>query len=157
MPHKHLVHRYLKAIFLCVMVMFVTSCLSPPMYQHTKDRIDNSRDNLDDINQKAFQSAPTTVTKSGAYIDTKPISLDQPPAWLDQPITVHGTQLPFDFFVNRILSQTGAFVHYGSGITRDKKISMNYKGTVRGALEDFTRSLLIMLTIRMAIPFLGRH
>ena len=133
---KHAVHRCIKIGLCLALGMIVAGCVTPPMYTHTVDRIHAGRDNIDNINKDAYKTAPTTLTKSEAYIDTQPISLDQPPEWLNDPVTVHGTDLPLNFVVNKILGHTGVFVHYDSTVQSDKKVSINYTGTIGGALEN---------------------
>lgn len=128
--------RYGSFISLIVIALLLSSCVNPPMYVDTKNRIKQSKKQLEEANKVAFKPAPTIVTKSGAYIDTTPVSLEQPPAWLKQRVTVHGTNLPFDFFVDQILAHTGAFIHYDGTVDRGTLLSMNYTGRIEGALTN---------------------
>ncbi|MCD6055046.1 MAG: bfpB [Gammaproteobacteria bacterium] len=128
---------WLRVFILTILSIFLLSaCFNPPMYVDTKNRINQSQEYAEQASKDGYKAAPATLTKSGAYVDTTPMSLEQPPEWLKQKVTVHGTNLPFDFFVDRIVDHTGVFVHYDNTVKRDQLLSMNYSGTIQGALDD---------------------
>lgn len=83
------------------------------------------------------KTKPALVMNQGAYVDTSPISLSREPAWLKNRIVIRGDQLPFSYY-SRIIAQ-GAGTHiltkYQTGLDPATNITVNYSGSVRGALD----------------------
>jgi type IVB pilus formation R64 PilN family outer membrane protein len=114
--------------------LLLVSCY--PGYQETIDQIDNTKATIDESNQKDMPPPPPVMEKRGAYVDITPVSLTHPPYWLDQMVTIHGANLPVTFYVEQVLAGTDAEVQYNPGVNRGKLISMDYRGTIKGALRQ---------------------
>lgn len=80
---------------------------------------------------------PALVVKPGLYVDTTPIMLDKQPSWLRNHIVIRGDQLPFSYYSRTIATGAGSSVltKYQTGLDPATNITVNYSGTVRGALD----------------------
>lgn len=140
------------------------ACQPPPVYDVTQGNVANSKNKIDQAEAKQYPPPAPVITQSGAYVDTKKISLIKPPAWLKQQVTLHGgcvqqitaapvqttkskskqvagpttttTCLPFTFYVNQVLGDTEARVTYDASIDKAKTIPIDYSGTIQGALDQ---------------------
>ncbi len=81
--------------------------------------------------------AAPLVIKDGLYVDTTPVSLERQPDWLKNPIVIKGDQLPFSYYTRVIASAADNTVlnKYQSGLDASGLVSINYTGTVKGALD----------------------
>ncbi len=80
---------------------------------------------------------PTLVVNQGLYVDRTPISLMRQPGWLKNRIILHGDQLPFSYY-NRLIIEGGnrnIMTHYQNGLDEKNIISINYAGSIKGALD----------------------
>src|SRR3990167_5480597 len=87
-----------------------------------------------DLSGKAL---PSLVMKDGIYVDTTPISLDRQPSWLKNRVIIRGDQLPFSYYSRTIVAGAGSHVltRYQAGLDQATTVSVNYSGTVKGALD----------------------
>jgi type IVB pilus formation R64 PilN family outer membrane protein len=108
-------------------------------YANARTRIQHAKNVTD--------ASPTVVTKKGYYADTNPVALGQP-AWLNRHIHFRGDNLPFSFMVNQILRETDAVVSYQDDLKTDKPVSMDYKGTIKGALDNLALSADYAYTLK---------
>lgn len=119
----------------CIVTVAVSGC-NPAIYRASKAESGRA---MNKIEQKEAMDIPPpapVVTQSGAYVDTTKISLVRSPSWLKRHITLHGDSLPFGFYVSEILDGTSAMVHFDESVDRKKPTSLDYSGTLRGALDD---------------------
>ncbi|MBI5447478.1 MAG: secretin N-terminal domain-containing protein [Gammaproteobacteria bacterium] len=113
----------------------LSSCLTPPMYddiqkeQSAVDKNIKKHTPIDDKKQKAV------INNCGLYVDTTPISLKPPPAWLSQHIEIKGRMLPLDFYMRDLLKGTNGLVLYQEPGLKDTLLSFNFKGTIKDALD----------------------
>ncbi len=128
--------KYLPKFAVIVVLLSLVGCKPPPMYTGIRSQVGDTQNQIKQVYRDNDKPVPTVVTKNSPYVDTTPVSLQHPPSWLKNRVTVHGTNLPFDFFVGKVLERTGSFVHYDNTVNQSKPISMDYSGTVKGALQD---------------------
>jgi len=85
----------------------------------------------------AVRPDPTLVVNQGMYVDRTPISLARQPVWLQNRIILRGDQLPFSYYSRIIFSGGGRNImtHFQNGLDDKMLISINYSGTVKGALD----------------------
>lgn len=79
---------------------------------------------------------PPVVVHQGYYVSTKPYSLKQQPKWLSKQISLQAKNLPFALLVNRLLDNSGITSSYDETVTPQKLVSIDYNGTVAGALKE---------------------
>jgi len=125
--------------FLFSMVFLLTACHSP-VYNQTQGNVADLKIKIADAKRKADEDAkpqPSVLVKSGSYVDTTPISLEKQPTWLKNRIVIRGDQLPFSYYSRTIASGSNSNIltKYQSGLDAAINISLNYTGTIKGALD----------------------
>ncbi len=131
-----------KRILLLILsgLVILTGCQTPPLYHQTEgniaDVIERGRDTVERIDA-ANKPVPPLLVNQGLYVDRTPISLARDPSWMRSPIIIRGDALPFSYYSRTILSNGSSkpiLTHYQVGLDQGVKISINYRGTVKGAL-----------------------
>jgi len=134
------------------MVFVLVSCHSPVFNQTDANvadtkiralRAEHQGDNL-------IKPLPPLLVKQGLYVDTTPISLQQRPSWIENHIVIRGDQLPFSYY-SRLISAgagTNILTKYQVGLDPASKISINYSGTIRGALDLLASRAGYVYTVR---------
>ncbi len=130
----------IKKIFLFFIFTFLLSACNSPVYNQTEANIADAKLHTDAARHQsnlAVKRIPSLLVKNGMYVDRTPISLTNDPSWLENKIIIRGDQLPFSYYSRSIAGGGGKNVltHYQVGLDETQKISINYAGTVRGALE----------------------
>jgi type IVB pilus formation R64 PilN family outer membrane protein len=125
---------------LCVFLFaFLVGCNSATYNQteaniaDTKQREAAARAHMDSLTKA---SAPLVI-KDGMYVDATPVSLERQPDWLKNSIVIKGDQLPFSYYTRVITSAAdkNVLTKYQSGLDPSILVSINYTGTVKGALD----------------------
>lgn len=126
-------------LLLLIMTVLISGCNSP-VYNQTEGNIAEAKLKVNAAIKKSNASGkpiPPLVVKDELYVDKTPISLAKQPSWLKNRIVMRGDQLPFSYYSRTIVGGGGQNIltHYQSGLDEAQKISLNYTGTVRGALD----------------------
>lgn len=93
--------------------------------------------------QKAIQrdiaqyqtTPPPVVMHKGFYVNTTPFSDKQQPKWLRQKITLQAKDLPLGILMTRLLAGSDISATYQAGVSSQMPITINYTGSVAGALD----------------------
>lgn len=130
---------YKRIILLCMAFLFVAGCQSP-VYNQSQSNIADTMQRMDTAKTSTdtkIKNDPTLVINQGLYVDKTPISLAKQPSWLRNHIILRGDQLPFSYYSRTIVSGGGKnlLTHYQTGLNEKMMVSMNYNGTVKGALD----------------------
>lgn len=133
MIYKHI------ALFLLTIAFLLTGCNSP-VYNQAESNVADVKLKVNEAIKQSNESgkpAPSLVVTEGLYVDKTPINLAKEPTWLKNRIVIRGDQLPFSYYSRTIVGGGGhnILTHYQAGLDEATKISMNYSGTVRGALD----------------------
>jgi type IVB pilus formation R64 PilN family outer membrane protein len=128
------------ALLLITAVVTLSGCQTPAIYNQTTDNIATAQErNAESRAQSdaAGKPVPPLLVDQGLYVDKTPISLSRDPEWLKKPIILHGEQLPFAYFSRTVVGNTGksVLIHYQEGLDSTALTSMNYSGSVKGALD----------------------
>ena len=118
------------------LAVFVSGCKPPPTFDMAKAEVAKTSNT---IHQKEAEDIPPpapVVTMSGPYVDTQRVSLQKPPGWLKQRVVAHGNKLPFVFYVDQLLGETGTHIRYDKTIDKKLPVSLDYSGSIQGALEE---------------------
>ncbi|MBA3661303.1 MAG: hypothetical protein H0W64_06225 [Gammaproteobacteria bacterium] len=131
----------LKKWFLLLLSMSIalTACNSP-LYNQTEGNIANVKLKTQaarKISDASGKESPSLLVNKGLYVDTTPISLSHDPAWMKAPIIIRGDQLPFSYYSRTIALGAGTSIltKYQNGLDPALGVTMNYSGTVKGALD----------------------
>lgn len=127
--------------FICVFLLaaFLVACNSTTYNQtegniaDAKQREVAARAHMDTLTKPAS----ALVVKDGMYVDTTPVSLERQPDWLKNSIVIKGDQLPFSYYARVITNAAdkNVLTKYQSGMDPSFLVSLNYTGTVKGALD----------------------
>jgi type IVB pilus formation R64 PilN family outer membrane protein len=137
-----MIKKILCGLSVSVFVFALSSCAQIDQdYSKAESRIAQSNDTLaqiDKVEKKEISVAPASVVKQGIYVDQTPISLIKDPTWLKQRVSYSGDKLPFSFYSRKLVNPFGITTKYQAGMDISKSISMNYHGTVKGALDELS-------------------
>ncbi|HEX2548402.1 MAG TPA: hypothetical protein VHM20_01135, partial [Gammaproteobacteria bacterium] len=127
------------ALFLLTIVFVLAGCNSP-VYNQTEGNVADVKIRTQQALKKSDSSGrpvPALIVEKGMYVDKTPISLARQPGWLKNKIILRGDQLPFSYYSRTIVGGAGKNVltHYQSGLDESLKVTFNYSGDVRGALD----------------------
>lgn len=129
-----------KWIALVVFAMMTLSACHSPLYNQTQGNVADVKIQAKNAIAKSDNSAkpqPPLVVKNGLYVDSTPVSLSREPSWLHNHIVIKAFQLPFSYFARMIADGAGSNIltKYQTGLDSSIKLSMNYTGSVKGALD----------------------
>jgi len=121
-------------------LVVLTGCQSPALYHQTTDNVLVTQQRVKGAIEKQnamTAKAPPLVVNQGLYVDKTPIDLARAPEWLRRPIIIHGDKLPFSYFSRTVVGNTGRtiLIHYQTGLDATENTSLNYAGTIKGALD----------------------
>lgn len=129
-------------VFLCVtlFVFLLSGCMNHNHFNQTEGNIADVSEHVTDARLRSNCSGkmrPPLIVSQGLYVDRTPMSLSRSPAWLKTRIIIRGDDLPFSYYARTIVNGGGRFVimQYQQGLDQNMKISMNYTGPIKGALD----------------------
>ncbi len=129
-----------RILVLCLSIMvFLPGCNSPVYNQSEANVADIIQHDAAMKSQMAQKTKPnpTLIVDQGLYVDKTPISIARQPMWLRNRIVLRGDQLPFSYYSRAIAEGGGhnVLTHYQTGLNDKTMVSVNYAGTVKGALD----------------------
>lgn len=129
-----------KSLGLILGSALVLSACKSPLYNQTEANVADVKIKAQEAHQRfdnSLKAKPALVVKNGAYVDLTPIDLEKNPGWLQNRIVIRGDQLPFSYYSRVIASGAGTHVlsKYQNELDQAVNVSMNYSGTVKGALD----------------------
>jgi type IVB pilus formation R64 PilN family outer membrane protein len=137
----------IRLLIILVALSFMTSCVeSNKAFVNGNKNVDATQQNID-TTKTTNEAAPVVTTNSGFYADTKPIPIADNPAWLNNKISFAGKSLPLSFILQHILRNTDAILSYQPGVNTNKRITMSYTGTIKGALDNLAEKANYAYTI----------
>lgn len=131
---------YKKLFFLLLTVVILLTGCNSPVYNQAEGNVADVKLRINEAVKRSNNSGkpiPNLLVKNGPYVDKTPINLAKEPNWLKNRIVIRGDQLPFSYYSRTIAGGGGKSIltHYQAGLDDALKLSMNYSGTVGGALE----------------------
>jgi len=143
MNKPSLLNKYLRlcSLLLSAALVFLLCGCNQAVFNQTESNIADAKQR--EINSRAQTEAtavkpsPPLLIKEGVYVDTTPVSLQKQPGWLKNPIVIRGDQLPFSYYGRLISAAAGKNVltKTQTGLDSKMPLSINYSGTVKGALD----------------------
>ncbi len=129
-----------KGIILFFATIFALASCHQPIFNQTDANIADAKIKSLKEEKKAdnmVKPVPPLLIKQGPYVDTTPISLQTRPSWLENHIVIRGDQLPFSYY-SRLISAgagTNILTKFQTALDPATPVSINYSGTIRGALD----------------------
>jgi len=130
-----------KLFILLISVIVLTACNPPPQYNAISAKVEQDKNKIGRLENQDYKPPAPVVTETGPYVDTTPISLVTPPAWLKRKAQFSGSRLPFSFYATEITENTGALVYYDESVDKNETLSMEYDGTAHGALDELASKM----------------
>lgn len=119
-------------VIICALSLVACSEAFFPMIPVTSKNIDKVQANIN-VQKCLHDNIYTPPSDTTALLP--PARWLSQPSWMNQTITVRGQVMPFNFWVTKVLDQTGANISYQDGMNRNIPVTLNYTGTIRGALD----------------------
>lgn len=124
-------------LFPIVLAALLAGCFGKTL-KDAEYTVNKDQQKLMRIQEKSTTPSPAVTNSKGYYVSTRPISLQSSPAWMKDHITLRARNVPFNFIVGRILRDTNVAVNYQPQTNQNQIVSMNYDGTIKGALEQLS-------------------
>jgi len=124
-------------LFIIISTLLLTACV-PKQYQQ---QYHSAQQQSCSVQQQIAQaklynsnfSANSAVNSQ--FYSTDVYHSGSQPAWMVNRVSIHGNGLPLDMLMSRLLPPNTMGVQYDEGANRDQLISIDYSGTVHGALD----------------------
>jgi MSHA biogenesis protein MshL len=121
-------------ILLILGALILTGCETPITYQQQYDDAQKQACNVQrQIAQERLNSSVVQVHNQ-FYANDVYHSGDNP-LWLASRINLRGNNIPLEMLMNKVVPTNAVGVQYGEGANKDQLITINYSGSVRGALD----------------------
>jgi type IVB pilus formation R64 PilN family outer membrane protein len=119
----------------CLLALALVGCSTPKLYHDTEQNIGNAQQKITSTELPGrfpvVQPATKRVAADSSF-NMQPVL----PAWgKKSSISINARNMPMQFVVDKVLSRTGAMVDYESDVNQSALVSINYTGTVQGALD----------------------
>ena len=129
-----------KWIVLLLSATFVLAACRSPVYNQTEGNVADVKLRMDEkrrMSDNMAKPSPPLLVKQGLYVDTSPVNLSREPVWLKNHIVIRGDQLPFSYYSRTVANGSLAMVltKYQTGLDQAFPVSMNYSGSIKGALD----------------------
>ncbi|OGT41799.1 MAG: hypothetical protein A3F42_02210 [Gammaproteobacteria bacterium RIFCSPHIGHO2_12_FULL_37_34] len=126
-------------VLFCTVIIVLMGCQSQ-VYNQTEGNVADVKIKAGEAIRKqdvSVKPKSPLVVKPGLYVDTTPISLERKPAWLKAHVLIRGDQLPFSYYSRTIASgaNNNILTKYQTGLNQTANVSINYSGTIKGALD----------------------
>lgn len=128
-------YKILKIVTLAITFIALLGCTSKGIFHDANEGVDKNVKNIQQLKAADAKPIPPVVSKTSYYSDKDPIAAENRPLWLRNSISISGKKLPFSFVMQRILRNTSVLAKYQTGVRKEKLVSIDYSGTVKGALD----------------------
>lgn len=121
-------------------MMFALSACNAPIYNQSETNVADVKLRAAaarTVSDNSAKKAPALLINKGLYVDTTPINLSKDPGWMHNSIVIRGDQLPFSYYSRTIASGAagGVLTKFQNGLDPAIGVTMNYSGTIKGALD----------------------
>ena len=120
---------------LTVSALFLLASCQSPVYQQAAQNVNQVQQQIAVANARQSNLQAATDKLARAQLAERAAGLDKP-SWFKRHVELHGRGLPFSFYTSRILQNTPADVSYAPEVNRGQAITINYSGSIGGALND---------------------
>lgn len=127
-----------KFILLTFALTFLFGCTIKQALDSTNTRIDQDTKKIHTLRADSEVIQPAAISKANAYADRKPLTAEEQAFWMKNTISVNGRNLPLNFVVSRILRSTNVAIKYQPSIRKNRSVTLNYSGTIKGALDEIS-------------------
>lgn len=122
------------AILLIVAMFGLAACVTPPLFDQTKQKVDDAHQQVADAYAQ-HQNLPTVTTPHPAGSGNLTLTSTVQPGWMQQTVNVRTNNMSFEQVVNKVLGKTAGVVAYDGTVNRTMPLSIQYSGSIKGALD----------------------
>lgn len=138
--------KFYQGVTIATAVMALSGCTSA-IYRHANAQISGTQAQINQANMQVNQSAPAVVVKPGYYVSDHAVSLAQAPSWLTDQVHLKADRLPLRVLVQQLFANTNVVVTFDSSVSSNRLVTMNYQGTVQGALKNIAEDTGYFYTV----------
>lgn len=120
--------------FVLALLAGLAACHSP-IYTDAQVQIDKARTEIATANDLHALPNVDNGGKFSAYRRSGFLQRQHHPDWLKRQISIHVRDASFDFIAQRILRGTPGVVSYDNDVNPKKRLSFQFRGTIKGALD----------------------
>jgi len=124
---------------LCLLSVQVVSCSK--VYEHANAEVDNTYQQIKTARNENRPSSTPVLTRTGFYVDTNAVPLEQTPSWMYQHVTARAQNLPFQILLKRLLRDYSIVINCDNSINPNRMVSIDYSGSLKGALDALSMSM----------------
>ena len=89
--------RLIKLVIVTLATMSLTACITKT-YRESNKNVASTQRQINNKRYLASLTSPVVLIKPGYYVNTKPMSLAQLPAWLRQPVSLEAKNTPYQLY-----------------------------------------------------------
>jgi type IVB pilus formation R64 PilN family outer membrane protein len=128
--------KQLKYIYLLIIsAVLFSACTTPVMYGDTKQKNNQVQQKLQTLRSHNSGNSYGTGIHNNFYAPDVYHS-GQNPNWLYNHVSLRANNLPFMLLMNKLIPDNTVGIQYGVGANQNMPLSLNYTGTLRGALDQ---------------------
>lgn len=128
-------------------LLFLVSCMPKSYQQQYQEAAKKNCDVIQDISRSKKISANTANAIKTNFYSSNVYHSGGSPAWLNNPVSLRASNMPLELALNKILPQNSISVQFDIGADRNRLISLNYSGSVSGALDKIAANTGYAYTI----------
>ena len=110
-------------------------------YKDSERAIHSTEDTIQAIKSQAATVQPAVIVKSGFYIDSRPVELNNQPVWMKDHLSIRGEGIPLRELVARVIGSHKVSISYDSSVDTARLVTIDYNGTLAGALKTVASTL----------------
>jgi type IVB pilus formation R64 PilN family outer membrane protein len=123
-------------VAICLPLLSLTACSMNPIVlsKDTSKNIDNVQARVTTLRNGAAEDMPNLRYTSTTAV-LPPARWQSQPQWMNNRVSMRGQNMPFSFWVDKVVTPTGANISYQDAMNQNFSLPFNYTGTVQGALD----------------------
>lgn len=118
-----------------ISAVLFSACTTPVMYGDTKQKTAQVQRQLDNARLNNSGNSPATKIRNNFYA-TDVYHSGENPNWLYNRISMRTNNLPLSLLMNKLVPANTVGIQYGMGANQTVPVSLNYSGTIHGALDQ---------------------
>ena len=122
-------------IFVTAITMMLAAC-TPSIYKEANRQYQKTAETIKQHETAGHKMSPPVLIKPGYYVDTRPIRLIKDPEWMKSRVSMQAHNMPLTMLMRRLLRRSHINVTYDNTVLSRRLVSLDYTGSLRGALEN---------------------
>jgi type IVB pilus formation R64 PilN family outer membrane protein len=134
--------RMFTCLLLGASLSLLTACTLNPVttYKETKQNTSAVQAQITALDNKGYKPDMQSLRYTSTTAVLPAARWLSQPDWMNNKISMHGQNMPFNFWSNKVLGSTTAAVNYEDGMNQTVSLPFDYTGTIRGALDKLAET-----------------